>query len=48
MINKGEISQGANHEMMSANGIKITLLINEPLATRQIIGSSRSADTPVT
>ena len=47
-INSGVTAQGAKALMASAAGTRIALLINEPLATAQTTGSSRSALTPET
>ena len=47
-ISSGVISAGASHDSRSVAGIRISLFASEPLATRQTMGSSRSADTPVT
>ncbi|MOA22157.1 hypothetical protein D3C78_1426990 [compost metagenome] len=47
-INNGVTAHGMNALISSAAGTRIALLTNEPLATAQTTGSSRSARTPVT
>ena len=47
-INSGVTAQGTKALMTSAAGTKIALLMNEPLATAQTTGNSRSAFTPET
>ena len=45
---EGRLIDGTVFDSSKASGTKISLFTKEPFATAQIIGSSRSADTPVT
>jgi hypothetical protein len=47
-ISSGVIAHGIKALINNASGTRMTLLINEPLATPQTTGSSRLARTPVT
>ena len=48
IISNGVIAAGRKNDSSSASGTRMILLTSEPLATAQIIGSSLSAETPVT